>query len=191
LEGLGTNPFTAFDIITVDSESQLVALSSRSKAVVIYNAFTGKPLGETPAVFAGVGVDNPHSDPNGNIIAGDQLWAGDYPSTVRVFDLKSSLSSPPEIAAIDTGGLLRADEMDYDPADKIVAVSNGDVSTGNPPLVSLISTRTLKIVKQVVFDRVTRLLHQSKRDLGYTCAWCDRCGYEPVGGECSDGAELA
>jgi hypothetical protein len=148
-----TNPFTAFDIITVDSESQLVALSSRSsKAVVIYNAFTGNPLGETPAVFAGVGVDNPHSGPNGNIIAGDQLWAGDYPSTVRVFDLKSSLSSPPEIAAIDTGGLLRADEMDYDPADKIVAVSNGDASTGNPPFVSLISTRTLKIVKQVVFD---------------------------------------
>jgi hypothetical protein len=150
-----TNPFTSFDIITVDSKSQLMALSSRSsKAVVIYNAFTGKPLGETPAVFAGVGVDNPHSGPNGNIIAGDQLWAGDYPSTVRVFDLKSSLSSPPEIAAIDTGGLLRADEMDYDPADKIVAVSNGDVSTagGNPQFVSLISTRTLKIVKQVVFD---------------------------------------
>jgi hypothetical protein len=150
-----TNPFTSFDIIYVDPRKQLMTLSSRSsKAVAIYNAYTGNVIGETPAVFVGVGVDNAHSGPNGNVIAGDQLWAGDYPSTVRVFDLKSTLSSPPQIAAIDTGGTLRADEMDYDPNDKIVAVTNGDVATGggNPQFVSLISTRTLTITKKVVFD---------------------------------------
>jgi hypothetical protein len=150
-----TNPFTSFDTIYVDPRKQLMTLSSRSsKAVAIYNAYTGNVVGETPEVFVGVGVDNAHSGPNGNVIAGDQLWAGDYPSTVRVFDLKSSLSSPPQIAAIDTGGTLRADEMDYDPNDKIVAVTNGDVATGggNPQFVSLISTSTLTITKKVVFD---------------------------------------
>jgi hypothetical protein len=108
----------------------------------------------TPAVFAGVGVDSAHSGPNGNIIAGDQLWAGDFPSTVRVFDLRTGLSSPTQIAAINTGGALRADEMDYDPQDGIVAVTNGDVVAGggNPQFVSLISTRTLTIKQKVVFD---------------------------------------
>jgi hypothetical protein len=150
-----TNPFTSFDIIYVDPKLQLMTLSSRSsKAVAIYNVRKDTILGETPAVFAGVGVDNAHSGPNGNVIAGDLLFAGDYPSIVRVFDLKSSLSSPPQIAAIDTGGALRADEMDYDPIDRIVAVTNGDVISGggNPQFVSLISTRTLTITKKIVFD---------------------------------------
>ena len=144
------NPFKSFDISYVDARLQLLVVSSRSsKAVAIFDAGTDKPLGETPAVFAGVGVDNPHSGPDGAVIAGDQLWAGDYPSIVRVFDLSVSVSSPPEIAEINTGGTLRADEMDYDPVDKVIAVSNGDQS---PPFVSFISTETFEIKKQVVFN---------------------------------------
>jgi len=149
------NPFKSFDIIYVDPKTQLMAVSSRSsKAVAIFNASNDTMLGMTPQVFAGVGVDNPHSGPNGTVIAGDQLWAGDYPSTVRVFDLRTSLTAPKEIAAIDTGGTLRADEMDYDPKDGLVAVTNGDVQAGggNPQFVTLISTRTLQITKKVVFD---------------------------------------
>lgn len=145
-----SNPFLSFDISYVDPKLQLLVVSSRSsKAVAIFDAMTDKPLGETPAVFAGVGVDNPHSGPDGAVIAGHHLWAGDYPSTVRVFDLGASLSSPPEIAEINTGGTLRADEMDYDPVDRIVAVSNGDQS---PPFVTLISSETFAINKKVVFD---------------------------------------
>src|SRR5208282_575616 len=101
------------------------------------------------AVFAGVGIDSPHSGPDGNVVAGRYLFAGDYPSTVRVFDLSVSISSPPEIAEINTGGAFRADEMDYDPVDEVVMVSNGD---SLPAFVTLISTKTLKIVKQVTFD---------------------------------------
>src|ERR1700712_1610953 len=95
------NPFKSFDIIYVEPKTQLMALTSRSsKAVAIYNASDDTALGMTPAVFAGVGVDSAHSGPNGAVIAGYQLWAGDYPSTVRVFDLRTSLSSPTQIAAI-------------------------------------------------------------------------------------------
>ncbi len=149
-----TNPFTAFDIIYVQSTSQRMVLSSRSsKAVAIFNTSNDTVLGETPAVFAGQGVDNPHSGPDGTLIAGDQIWAGDYPSTVRVFDLKASLSSPPEIAAIHTGGTLRSDEMDYDPKDQVILVTNGDVSTEQPvPFVTLISVPKLAITKKIAFD---------------------------------------
>jgi hypothetical protein len=149
-----SDPFTSFDIVTLDPKTQLIALSSRSsKAVTLFNGTDDQPIGETPTVFTGIGADNPHSGPNGNVIAGTQLWAGDYPSTVRVFDLSASLTSPPEIAEINTGGPLRADEMDYDPDDHLVAVTNGDPDgAANPPFVSLISTRTFQILKKVVFD---------------------------------------
>ena len=144
------NPFVNFDQARVDTKLQLLFMSSRSsKAVAILDALTHKEVGETPAIFAGVGSDSPHSGPDGNVVAGHYLFAGDYPSTVRVFDLSASLSSPPEVAEIQTGGMYRADEMDYDPVDQVVIVSNGD---STPAFVTLISSTTFKILKQVVFD---------------------------------------
>jgi len=144
------NPFVNFDQARVDPELQLLFVSSRSsKAVAIIDALTDREIGKTPAIFAGVGIDSPHSGPDGNVVAGRYLFAGDYPSTVRVFDLAASLTAPPEVAAINTGGEYRADEMDYDPVDKVVLVSNGD---STPAFVTLISTTSLKIVKQVTFD---------------------------------------
>jgi len=144
------NPFVNFDQARVDPELQLLFVSSRSsKAVAIIDALTDREIGKTPAIFAGVGIDSPHSGPDGNVVAGRYLFAGDYPSTVRVFDLAASLTAPPEVAEINTGGEYRADEMDYDPVDKVVLVSNGD---STPAFVTLISTTSLKIVKQVTFD---------------------------------------
>jgi hypothetical protein len=144
------NPFVNFDQARVDPKLQLLFISSRSSAAVaIIDAFTHKQVGETPAVFAGVGVDSPHSGPDGNVVAGHYLFAGDYPSTVRVFDLSQSISSPPEVAEISTGGEYRADEMDYDPIDHVVIVSNGD---STPAFVTLIDSTTFKIIKQVTFD---------------------------------------
>jgi hypothetical protein len=145
-----SNPFLAFDGANVDTRLQLLFLSSRSsKAVAIIDALTDKTVGETAAIFAGVGVDTAHSGPDGNVVAGHLLFAGDYPSLVRVFDLSVSHSSPPEIAEINTGGMFRADEMDYDPMDHLLIVSNGD---SLPAFVTIISTETLSIVKQVTFD---------------------------------------
>jgi hypothetical protein len=144
------NPFDNFDQARVDPKLQLLFVSSRSsKAVAIIDALTDRKVGETPSIFAGVGIDSPHSGPDGNVVAGHYLFAGDYPSLVRVFDLSASITSPPEVAEISTNGAYRADEMDYDPVDHVVVVSNGD---SLPAFVSLISTRTLKLVKQVTFD---------------------------------------
>jgi hypothetical protein len=145
------NPFVNFDQARVDTKLQLLFVSSRSsKAVAIIDAFTDRKIGETPAIFAGVGIDSPHSGPDGNVVAGRYLFAGDYPSTVRVFDLSQSISSPPEVAEINTGGEFRADEMDYDPINHVVIVSNGD---STPAFVTFISsTPPFKILKQVTFD---------------------------------------
>jgi hypothetical protein len=144
------NPFVNFDQARVDPNLQLLFVSSRSsKAVAIIDALTDQKVGETPAIFAGVGIDSPHSGPDGNVVAGRYLFAGDYPSTVRVFDLSANIFSPPEVAEINTGGAYRADEMDFDPEDHVVIVSNGD---SLPAFVSLIDTQTLKIAKKITFD---------------------------------------
>jgi hypothetical protein len=143
-------PFVAFDQAKVDVRLQLLFVSSRStKAVAIFDALTDRKVGETAPIFAGVGIDSPHSGPDGNVVAGHFLFAGDYPSVVRIFDLSKSISSPPEVAEVPTGGMFRADEMDYDPVDHVVMVSNGD---SLPAFVTIISTETFQIVKQVTFD---------------------------------------
>jgi hypothetical protein len=144
------NPFVNFDQAHVDLRSQLLFVSSRSSAAVaIIDALTNRKVGQTAPVFAGVGADSPHSGPDGNVVAGHYLFAGDYPSTVRVFDLSVSVSAPPEVAEIQTGGEFRADEMDYDPIHGVVIVSNGD---STPAFVTLIDAKTFKILKQVTFD---------------------------------------
>ncbi|MGC2732514.1 MAG: hypothetical protein WA212_01350 [Candidatus Acidiferrales bacterium] len=144
------NPFVNFDQARVDTKYQLLFVSSRSsRAVAIIDALTHRKMGETAAIFAGVGIDSPHSGPDGNVVAGHYLFAGDYPSTVRVFDLRENPFSPPEVAEVQTGGEFRADEMDYDPINQVVIVSNGD---STPAFVTLISSTTFKILKKVVFD---------------------------------------
>ena len=144
------SPFKSWDQIYIDPLLQIGALSSRSsKAITLFNAYTGQPFGSTAPVFTGNGSNVENSGPNGLVIAGTQIWAGDYPHTVRVFDLTKNLTSPPQVATIDTTGTSRADSLDYDPFDRTVIETNSDVA---PAFVNLISTRTYKIRKQITFD---------------------------------------
>jgi hypothetical protein len=67
-------PFVAFDQARVDIRLQLLFVSSRSsKAVAIIDALTDKVMGETAPIFAGAGIDSPHSGPDGNVVAGHLL----------------------------------------------------------------------------------------------------------------------
>ena len=51
------NPFVNFDQARVDTRTQLLFVSSRSsKAVAIFDALTDRKVGDTPAIFAGVGI---------------------------------------------------------------------------------------------------------------------------------------
>ena len=144
-------PLKSFNEISVNPFLQLGAFSNRTaKRVDIFNAFTNQVIGQTAPVFAGPGTGGvTTSGPNGALVLGRELWAGDYPSTVRVFDLGATLSSPPEIADIDTGGSLRAGSLDYDPLAHTLAVANNNPGEA---FVSLIDTRTKKIRKRIVFD---------------------------------------
>ncbi len=145
------NPLTSFDQIYVDPYFPVIgALANRSgKTVELFNALTGQAFGSTGPVFAGKTPDLDNGGPDGVVIAGTQLWAGDGPSVVRVFDLAANILNPPQIAAINTGGSLRADSLDYDPHTNTVIVGNADTQ---PSFVTLISASTFQVTKRIVFD---------------------------------------
>jgi hypothetical protein len=140
-----TDGMYAFDISWVDQTTQTYYLGDRSNAAVdVVNAKTGtfvKHITATPA-FAGVklgstgAVDNSISGPNGVVTgvvaAQDCLFAGDGPSRVVSF----SLPSGSQVTSISTGGTMRADEMSFDPTDRLLAVAN---NADTPPFVTLLN----------------------------------------------------
>jgi hypothetical protein len=136
----------AFDISFVDQTTQTYYLGDRSNAAVdVVDAKAGvfvKRITAKPA-FAGVklnpmtgAVNNNISGPNGvatGVVAGqDCLFAGDGPSRVVSF----SLPGGKQVTSISTGGTMRADEMAFDPKDRLLAVAN---NADTPPFVTLLA----------------------------------------------------
>jgi hypothetical protein len=138
-----TGGMYGFDISFVDQKTQTYYLGDRSNAAVdAVDASTGtfiKQIVASPA-FAGVklntmtgAVNNNISGPNGVATdgAGKCLFAGDGPSRVVSF----ALPSGKQVSDVSTGGMFRADEMAYDPKDKLLIVAN---NADAPPFATLI-----------------------------------------------------
>ena len=80
---------------------------------------------------------------------GNEIWAGDGDSTVKVIDIKTMKI----LDAISTGGQLRANEMTYDPKDQIFIVGN---QNDKPTFTTFISTRPgHKIIGKVITPEAT------------------------------------
>jgi len=132
-------PMAWFDISYLDQKTQRYYFSDRSnKAIDIIDAKTNQFLGRF-AVFIGVRtangkVDNSISGPNGLAMVGNEIWAGDGDSTVKVIDLKTMKV----VDTISTGGKKRADNVEYDAKDKIVIIDNAD---DEPPFMTMVSAK--------------------------------------------------
>jgi hypothetical protein len=135
-----TGGMYGFDISFVDSTTQTYYLGDRSNAAVdVVDAKTGtfvKHITATPA-FAGVvltsgKVNNNLSGPNGVASSGNCLFAGDGPSRVVSF----SLPGGTQVSDFSTGGTARADEMAFDPKDRVLVVAN---NADSPPFATLIN----------------------------------------------------
>jgi DNA-binding beta-propeller fold protein YncE len=74
-----------------------------------------------------------------------EIWVGCNDSTVVVIDTLTNAVTH----TISTGGTARADEMAYDPAERLFLVANDRDAT---PFVTFISTVTYQVVKQIYFD---------------------------------------
>ena len=145
-----------FDISWVDSEASRYYLANRGNATAVPPVAAHIDVIDTrrltlldplPVHAAGNGVvaiRDRHDDDEGE--GADELWVGDAKSFVEVIDLNSKSI----VADIYTGGTLRADELAYDPLDRIMIVAN-DQDT--PPFVTFISTKTRTVLGKLDYPQ--------------------------------------
>jgi DNA-binding beta-propeller fold protein YncE len=147
-------PIDGFDISFVDQSTQRYYLADRTnKSVDVFDAKTDKFLGSVGG-FIGVTMKNgkPNNDtsgPDGVVVVGNQIWAGDGDSTIKIIDIKSMKV----VDTISTGGKTRVDEMAYDPKDHVfIGVNNAE----EPPYATLISTgKGHKVIAKIEFPDAT------------------------------------
>ena len=139
---------TSFDISWVDPVLQRYYIASRtSKAAIAVNTLNNQIAGNFKPGFAGFSGNNDTSGPDGIMtVDHKEIWVGDFPSRVFVLDATTGAQIVPPIS---TGGMNRADEMCYDPVDKILAVVN---NADSPPFITFISTASKTVLGSVVFD---------------------------------------
>jgi DNA-binding beta-propeller fold protein YncE len=148
-------PLISYDISYIDQTGQKLYLADRSnKGVDVYdlraNKFAGRIEGFVGAVLRPDGrVNSNKSGPDGVVVIGDEIWAGDGDSTIKVIDAKTMKITD----TIPTGGKTRLDEMSYDPKDQIfIGVNNAE----EPPFATLVSTKPgHKVIGKVVFTDAT------------------------------------
>jgi hypothetical protein len=164
-----TGGMYGFDISWVDQTNQTYYLGDRSNAAVdAVDAKTGTFIQHITATppFAGATGNNSTSGPNGVTTdgAGTCLFAGDTGTTngttfgrVVSFTIPSGM----QVSSVSTGGMFRADEMAYDPKDKLLFVVN---NADTPPFGTLISVGTgctLTVVTQIIYNFATNGAEQS------------------------------
>ncbi|HUH85212.1 MAG TPA: hypothetical protein VLX85_11415 [Stellaceae bacterium] len=146
----GAAKVTSFDISFVDPVIGLYLLGDRTnKSVDLIDTATNTVLVQLTAMpaFAGATPSNNNAGPNGVITVGHrEVWAGDGPSEVKVIDLFSQKTTD----VIFTGGVNRADELCFDPRDKLVLVAN-DAETPFP-FISIISSENHSILQQITMN---------------------------------------
>jgi hypothetical protein len=139
-------PLASTDLLWVDQASERLYFADRSNfAVDIVDAENDVFLGR---VSGFVGPTGPRGGgPNGVLVTPDnKLWVGDGNSLVQVVDL--SLNPPRIVQSISTRGTNRADELAYDPVDRIIIIGNDRES---PPYATLISADTFNVLGIVPF----------------------------------------
>ena len=123
----------AFDISFADPKTGLYVLSDRTNgAVDFFDASDDTYIGRVGG-FAGVQckadgmtANNNISGPDGVIIVGGEVWAGDGDSTLKVIDIKT-FNITDTITVTDPNNpnvKMRVDEMAYDARDHILAAAN-------------------------------------------------------------------
>ena len=138
-----------YDIGFVDTATHRYYLADRTnKSIDIFDLKAEKFLGRVGG-FVGVAPKGDLSGPDGVLAFGNEVWAGDGDSTVKVIDVKNMKV----IDTISTGGKKRADEVAYDPKHKVFIIAN---DADEPPFLTLISTKPgHKILGKVVVERAT------------------------------------
>jgi hypothetical protein len=150
-----TGGMYGFDISFVDQTNHTYYLGDRSNAAVdVVDATTGtfiRQITASPMPFAGATGNNATSGPNGVATdgAGKCLFAGDGTSRVVSFRLPSGV----QVSSVQTGNPvtdMRADEMAFDPKDRLLLVANNAATPPFGTLISVSATCVLTVGKKIV-----------------------------------------
>ena len=148
-------PLASFDISWTDQVRGRWYLADRSnRSVDIFDAVNDVYVGRVTG-FVGPNPQINGPGPNGVVVTPDnQLWVGDGNSTAQAVDL--NLDPPRIIRSISTGGLGdgRADEIGYDPLERIILVANNAAS---PPYATFISADTYAVLGKLRFPDASGL----------------------------------
>lgn len=139
-------PLASTDLLWVDQASERLYVSDRSNfGIDIVDAENDVYVGRVTGFVGPTGAHG--GGPNGVLVTPDnKLWAGDGNSLVQVVDL--NLNPPRIVQSISTRGTNRADELAYDPVDRIIIIGN-DRET--PPYETFISADTFTVLGMVSF----------------------------------------
>lgn len=140
-------PLVSFDISWVDPVTGLYLLADRSHASLdVVDTSTNTLLFQVPG-FVGFKGTNETSGPNGVLTVNHvEAWAGDGDSTIKIINLISHAITD----TLNTGGKMRADELCWDPRDRVVLMAN---DADDPPFVTFWSTTPdHAFLGKIVFD---------------------------------------
>src|SRR6516225_8903060 len=140
----------SFDISWVDQMSGLYYLADRSNAALdVIDTKTDTLFGQIGANpnfspgFAGDTGSTATSGPNGVTASGNCIFATDSPS--RVVSFNTNVSFTTMVSSFSTGGTARADELAFDPKDRLLLVIN---NADTPPFGTLINVSTSCVLNQ-------------------------------------------
>jgi len=145
-------PLASTDLLWVDEASKRMFFADRSNSGIdIIDAENDSFAGRVTGFVGAVGANG--AGPNGVLVTDDhKIWAGDGSSQTRVVDL--TVSPPRIIQSISTGGIDRADELAYDPDDRLILIGN---DRDPVPYVTVISADTYRVVGTIPFKEGTGL----------------------------------
>src|SRR5258705_5042701 len=145
-------PMASTDLLWVDEASKRLFFADRSNfGIDIIDAENDSFVGRVTGFVGAVGANG--AGPNGLLVTPDhKLWAGDGNSLTQLVDL--NLNPPRIIQSINTGGIMRADELAYDPTDRIILIGNDREPV---PFAALISADTYRVVATIPFKEGTDL----------------------------------
>jgi hypothetical protein len=145
---------TAFDISYVDPVFGLYFLADRTnKSVDVVDAWSNNGttlLFQLQGGFAGVSpLGNNFSGPDGVFTVNHrEVWAGDAPSQIKVFDIVTQQLTHTIMTGASNGS--RADEGCFDPRDQLAVVANdADVPF---PFINVISTTSYQRNQKITMD---------------------------------------
>lgn len=152
-------PLEEFDISWVDSSTGTYYLADRSNAGIdMIDSRNDRFLGRVSG-FVGKGTKGHDSGgPNGvfAIPKAHQVWAGDGDSKIRVVD--TALQVARIVRTIDTGGVMRVDEMAYDPVDGIIMAAN---QADKPGFVTFVSSTSYAVLGKLLLPEAAFGIEQS------------------------------